>query len=225
MRKIAQTKASITFVLLAVTAWTASCKDVDDAVEECDDCVSNGHNLWACYDGDSYRGTVCEPLGTPTNTILYDCQAAYGGPFWTADNVEKVPCDGAATAASQSDCEDWNPSAAITEVATKKYEIEESFVNYILADPMRAANCDTGILEFDFISGNFFVDGADNGSLLYELGFRDGDRIFEVNGETLNTREEALERFGVLHDIGETEFEFVADHNNSDVVIQIDIVP
>lgn len=211
-----------------------SCKDEGEAPSHCGDCADNGGYLFMCYGGllssaGKYKGTVCvSPEENNSVDISYACQTTYGGPFWNVNFYEPVPCDETAVGATETDgrsgCDDWDPGVAIAQTANG-YEIDKDFVSYIVEDPTRLANCDSGTVEFDVNSGAFLVQNASSGTLLYELGFRNGDIFEEVNGYPLESIDEAADAVGDLYyENGETEYTFTVKRGQSNLGISIEIV-
>lgn len=103
--------------------------------------------------------------------------------------------------------------------------MKQDFVDYVLEDTNRLVVCDSGRFVYDEIEEQYFVEGATSGSLLYELGLRDGDFIMNVNSLDVSTTEEALETFGVLYfEENQTEFEVEVQSDPGSFVVDIEIV-
>jgi len=155
---------------------STSCATGGSSEEVCEDCT--GANLvWGCYGGllatsTKYKGSVCVPNTWDELDVRIECNVEYGAPLWTCRSATLNPCEntaGSGTSAnnSQSSCNDWDPVGEITfNTATSVYEINEGFVDYIVEDPMRLANCDAGRIKFISSANEFQVTGASSGIIL-----------------------------------------------------------
>jgi len=164
--------------------------------------------------------------------VKLECNAEYGAPLWTCRSATLNPCEdtaGGGTSAnnSESSCSDWDPVGEITfNSATSVYEINEDFVDYIVEDPMRLANCDAGRIKFISSVNEFQVKNASSGTILYELGFRNDDVVYSVNRLPLDSHSDAGAAFGILYlEDDETEYSFKIIRGSSTIVLEAEIVP
>ena len=220
-------RTAILALILTAGTHVTSCADVDQTSPQCADCIQEpDKELWSCYGGilNLLKGTVCIAADSSESTALSACNS-----HWSTDKVELIPCLGGGTSASQSDCEDWDPGGAIAAVGTNHYEVDEDFIEYLLADPSRAVNCDQGQFEWDDIEQSFYVRNADTGSLLWEVGLRNGDVVEKINTNDVDNQygslTDALSVFGDLYlTQHETEYILEVQRGQDQVDIQIDIV-
>lgn len=109
--------------------------------------------------------------------------------------------------ANEGTCSTWDPADEVTwKVKGGYYEIEHSFIDDLVGTPAPLWTCDDASVEVHAVSG-FVIDNANSGELLYELGLRDDDRPFDLNGYSLDTWAETADAFGVLWlEEGETDY-------------------
>ncbi len=214
---------------------SASCITDGSSEEACEDC-SGANVVWGCYGGvtetsDKYKGSVCVPNTWIELEVKDECNLVYGGPFWTCRGVTPNPCGnngggGTGANASESSCNDWDPDDEVTlNSSTGVFEINESFVDYIVADTMRLVNCDVARVEFIASANEFKVKSASSGTLLYELGFRNDDVISSVNRQPLDSHSDAGSAFGILYlHRGETEYAFEVIRGSSTITVEVEVV-
>jgi type II secretory pathway component PulC len=76
------------------------------------------------------------------------------------------------------------------------------------------------------LSGGYFeVENASSGSVLYELGLRNGDKIKSINGEGTWDVEKTASAFGVEYlENGETEYTVTVERGGNDVDLDIEVI-
>ncbi len=181
-------------------------------------------STWICF----ANGEPAEEMGhlctseSDEGEIIILCNAKFAP---ATNQVNLAPCDnsaqGGTAGAGESDCSGWDPDAAIT-LVSGVYEIDQSFVDDVLADPLLIPNCDGS--KLDQVATGWLVTAGSSGDLFYELGLRDDDTIEEVNGDSVATFDEVAAVFALYID-GETEFEIAFDRNGTPTTIDIEFVP
>lgn len=215
----------------------AGCGKDPDPISECSACESQGLATYGCWGGlfsssRRYGGSVCMPYGSPE--VNYQCNAEHGTPTWSTKFIDLLPCDSYGTAGygggydestgvpADYDCSGWHPSYQIWGFGSPTY-ISGSFVSNLVADPTPLAVCDAARVVP--LSGGYFeVADASSGTLLYELGFRNGDRIDSINGYDLSSVDDTASAFGIEYlENGETEYTVSVTRGGSSVQLQIEI--
>lgn len=197
------------------------------------DCSCTGDLVaYACYGGltasaKRYKGNICYYPDTVHTQLLIECNDAYGTPFWSANRVDPVPCDGTAQGTGTDgipvDCSSWDPASEIT-LTGGVYEVWGPFFESVIADPYLLVACDDARVE-PLTGGYYEVVGAASGTMLYELGLRNGDIPISINGRDLGTHGRGAYAFGIewLENF-ETEFTLVVERNGSNINLEYELV-
>lgn len=179
------------------------------------------------------------PYATTGPDVIYECSAEYGTLGWSAKFVDLLPCDSYGTAGYDDtagygfdestgapgdyDCSGWNPGGRIWGSGTPTY-INRFFVEDLVADPTPLSVCDTARVVP--LSGGYFeVEDASSGTLLYELGLRNGDRIDSINGYDLSSVDDTASAFGIEYlENGETEYTVSVTRGGNSVQLEIELI-
>lgn len=175
--------------------------------DACDDCDSD---LWQCYCYQDrglfapdwqwwpYNKYCSSEATAATNCAAY-C-TAIESPDTIDYKIEEIPCSDNSSGGS---CSSWDPAEDITYDAGTYY-VDAVLIGGLLSDPYELWTCDDAY--FDGLSGDGFeLTDADSGELLYELGLRDGDIPQALNGQSLDTYDDAAAALAEYLN-GETDF-------------------
>jgi hypothetical protein len=161
--------------------------------ETCLPCYDECHTTYTCYyengteatDGCTIcAGSLLEADNICQSEDFLDSERAYAQPH---------PCEVAAS------CTGWNPAAEITtNHASGAMELDQTFIDSVIADPSVLVGCDTARLLPNVSGPGFVVSGAVAGDLLYGLGLRNGDVPTEINNYPVDDYLEVASAFVAL---------------------------
>jgi hypothetical protein len=224
---------------VGTTVANAGCGKDPDLVEDCSDCSTQDFASWGCWGGliasaHRYKGSVCMPYASTPSQVCFECNVQYGTPTWSCNTVELLPCDEMSTDGygggldetspnpAEYDCTGWAPANEVWGTGSPTY-VDADFVGDLVADPTPLAVCDEARVV-PLAGGYFEVDDASSGTLLYELGLRDGDVIKTINDHHVSSVGRTADAFGIeFLENDETVYEVVVERGGNDVTLDIEI--
>jgi hypothetical protein len=131
--------------------------------------------------------------------------------------------DGADTTGGPSGCENWDPDSYVGfNRRTQKYEVDQTLVDDLNADPGLLTGCDSA--RSRVLSGGYYelyvVDPAD---LATQLGLQDADVIKSVNGYDLQWPSDYFQAFDALHE--QSSFSLTFERGGTAYTSSYSIVP
>lgn len=117
---------------------------------------------------------------------------------------------------NEGTCSSWSPASNIT-LDQGVYVIDAGWLDGLLATPAPTWTCDSGYLD-DLEGGKFVVANTSSGELLYELGLRNGDILYTINGITLDTVADGYDVYNEYRD-GEDHFDLYLERDESFVTL------
>ncbi len=125
-----------------------------------------------------------------------------------------------------NNCANWSPGSSVSQDPTSRiYEIDQSFIDDLIADPSPLIDCDGGRFDLRLTSPGYVLADSGSGELAHVLGLQNGDIPTEINGMPLDDMDDVLAAFSQLYYGGETEFTLEVTHGSSTIVLEYEIVP
>jgi hypothetical protein len=175
------------------------------STETCPECIALDEESFDC--GCIGGGSVCAISQSEAESL---CDA-----MCVEENISVIPCDGYAPEGS---CTSWEPENEIALVTGVRH-MDGDWIEGIVRDPAPVWSCDDAYFS-PVSGGEFKVNLASSGELLYELGLRNNDVPQSLNGMPLEDYEDVSSAFATLwHDQSETEFSLVVTRSGSNVTL------
>lgn len=225
------TRILTTVGLAGLASLGACCYDLD--YQFCEGCSDKGKTAYACEytyrthhfnpDGSTYYLDHVNRLSGCYDTIVEmtdACQETCDGyddcqgidPYvFKCDGVDDCAEDGgdggdatAGDASAAPDCSSWSPSSSIQldPTGSGARTITRDFWFGLISEP-NLVSCDTTTIFANPSGPGFVVDNVDPGSLADSLGLMNGDVLFELNQQPLdtmvNTRSAVIDLLDVLN--------------------------
>ena len=177
-----------------------------------DDCEECGSILWFCY---------CEVSAQPLEYQYKNRRCTSTKPIaWCSSECGQADDDLKAWCVEEGSCGTWDPGSEIS-YGSGVYHVDGDFVGRLIGDPAPLWVCDDARVEAG--ASWFEVANADVGELLYELGLRDGDIPYTLNGMPLESFEDAANAYGALYVAGETEYELWVQRGKVFVLLEYEL--
>lgn len=213
MRSAETRHTTLVLTLMTMLLVTiAGCKDEEDmggsgdsdGLPDCPACDSN-EEVYACIINNEEVLQCHEDL----EAAQASCGAILGN---------GVQGNGPVTCDSQNADTDsgWTPGSYVFyNSSTQEFEIDEEFFNNLLANPNQLLY-DNARLEWQ--GAYFEFDDIITSDLAYILGFRNGDRLVSVNGQSVSSISAAWSAFGAVY--GATSFTVYVLRSGTTVVLE-----
>lgn len=195
-----------------------------------DPCTGCDGYAFACFANHPVSGWDPEPYyedcAESENDVDSTCLAVFGsvgGPndqgFTEWDRAILV----CANLVDPDSCANWDPGAHVSINASGVYEVDEGFIDDLIATPAPLIDCDSG--RFDFTDPGYELSSAGSGELSDVLGLQNGDVPDEINNLSLDDMADVLSTFVQLYYQSETEFTLEITRGTTPVTINYEIVP
>jgi hypothetical protein len=99
--------------------------------------------------------------------------------------------------------------------------LDESFIAGLISTPDPLWVCDDAVIEAD--TANFYIANIRTTDLLYEMGLREDDIPYTINGMPLASYGDAIDAFEELYLEGKTEYELYVERGGSYVALEYEI--
>lgn len=195
----------------------------------CTGCDGLAYACFACDQwGNCDLAPYTEGCAASENDVNTACQNVFfgsGGPYdqgYAGYDKQILAC---AYLQEPNSCQNWDPGSSVAyNSGSDIYEIDESLIDGLIADPSPLVDCDSG--RFDLQSGGgYALTGASSGELSYVLGLQNGDVPVSINELSLDDMDGVLEAYSQLYYGGETEFSLLITRGTSNITLDYEIVP
>lgn len=191
-------------------------QSIMDPNAPCGPCYAECHTTYWCYEADGSQPVggcpICAENQAAANAIcqsddFIDDPGAY---------AEEQPCY------LPLSCTGWNPAGEITEVSAGNFEVDQDFLDTIVADPT-LLKCDTARFDYDAGAQAFEISGVSTGGFFSELGFMNGDIVLEINSYPVQSAAQVAFAFGLFYVTQPSSYTIEVDRSSTSTFLYVTV--